>query len=1020
MAAGVSGQFTFLFGDWGAAAGSLTASGQMDAFAAQVDNSLAGLAATGAQLAERGAQSFAAIWQLGASGEDEPGLAEHATQAANFAMLMRDSLASFGAEGYNPLRLALATGTARVDGGESSGPLASNGADFGRRMLAVIPDGGVAVDQATFALVHGGLNFRPLAQLPLRGLPEPVDVYRLVGPKSIHYRIQQPGLEGVTTRLVGRELEWKRLREAYEATTDDRENHLVTIAGEAGLGKTRLLVEAERWRDLIPDATRLFRAHAAPETYQQPYGLLRRVLMNRFGIQESDSEDEAMQKLQAGLERFMGPGRLEDAQRIAMLIGLPCSGCPKPDDGAAAGLLEQQALNSLAEFFRDVDAQTPRGVIALHLEDVQWADDKSLDAVLWLLQKRERGRIIVVCLASPELLERRPRWGLEVKNSIRIDLYPLAVRDARRLVREALQKASNLPDALVDWVVERSGGNPLYIEELVRVLTSSGVVVRGEESQPWTVDLSRLAQVRVPDTLTGLLQTQLAGLPLAQRTVLQRGAVFGRFFWDHALTALEAGDGLSVQMAPTMNALVRRNLVYRQERSAYAGMQEYTFLSSLVQDAAILSIPPETLRRYHALAGEWLEGLGGELQGPAARIAGHFQRAGQDGRAVKYLALAADEARRHNAYEQARQFLLQAVEAAPETPESPDQPGKAALSARLGETLIWQGEGAQALPYLEAGLELARRAGDVYEMAELLGRLGWAAYYTGDLTRATTWLDEAVGCARQSGNLPALALALRQLGNVTSERGDYSAAKAHYRESLAICREIGDLPGVSLALNNLGLAAIETGDFTQARLDLQQSIASAEGRGDQMGIALGLGNLGIAEYLSGEPQMARGHLQQSIDVSRTAGSQLLAAESLIWRALAEADIAAQQAFFGMETDAFPELAKRAGLAAGSAAGSLREGLAVAEATNQTPLVLGALAGFAWLHARGGEAERAVELLALVSENPALDHLLRVRVARPLLERLVRELPPQTFGQAWARGQGLALEAALARYREPGR
>ena len=982
---------TVLYGDWSEFVQSPENGDRLEDFQRELDQHISTISAAGGSLKLRQPFSFMVFWST------EEALENEAENAVRFALKLRDFSQAFMSTNVLPLKLVLATGEVQFlpagDASKSEVVYKGDAIDLCRRVPALIPDGGVAIGEDTLRRVEGIFSIRPLAQIPVLGKSEPVAIYRVLFEKAIQFRIVQHGVEGSTTRLIGRELEVKQFRDAYEITSDERENHLITVIGEAGTGKSRLLLEVERWRDLIADSTRLFRAQASPDMLQQPYSLLRRILMVRFGVQDGDPDLEAFEKTLKGVESFMGAGNLEAAQRLAQLVGLPCPECPQPEDSGSVALFEQRALESLSAFFRAVDAATGKGVISLHLEDMHWADDKSLDALLWLMRKNTRNRLIMVVLARPELLDRRPRWGLDQTNSIRMDLHTLTARDARKLVREVLQKVEELPDSLLDWIVERSGGNPLYIEELVRSLIATGVVQKVEDGQLWQVDLSRLDEVRIPDTLTGLLQIQLANLPVMQRVALQRASVIGRSFWDAALTALDTADDYTVQLMPTLTGLTRRNLIFRQERSSFAGMQEYAFVNNLLYSEAYHSIPEANRRSYHRLAAEWLQKTSGETPAMAARIADHFDRAGEGTRAVRYLALAAEEAHRLNAFGQMRQFLRRAVNFAEESPSFPETPDRATLLYRLGEMMILIGEASQAIPYLQEGLSVARKLQNKGVMAEALGRLGWAAYYSGDFPQASKWLEEGIVCARESENQPALLLCLRQLGNVVSANNDYILARELYKESLQLARGLGDQSGVTSALNNLGLAGILTGEYAQAHQYLEETIQLAEQRGDRMSVALALGNLGIADHFAGDNERALDDLKRAIDLSRSIGSQLVVAESSIWS--------------GICLTSMGDLS--------SAETQLREGLRVSVKTEQTTLALGALVGFANLAAQQGDPEQAVKLLALTMENPAVDDLIRGLVATPLLDKLHAELSPQAFGLAWAHGLSLKPDEVMQSY-----
>jgi predicted ATPase len=216
------------------------------------------------------------------------------------------------------------------------------------------------------------------------------------------------------------------------------------------------------------------------------------------------------------------------------------------------------------------------------LADVQWADESSLEAISGLVRQNQGLPLLVVCLARPELYERRPAWGSGEAFHLRLDLRPLSRRESRRLVGEILQRMEEIPDALRDLIVERAEGNPFYIEELIRVLIEDRVIVK--EEPVWRVELERLSGVRVPPTLTGLIQARLDGLFPAERAALQRAAVVGRVFWDSAVRALGAADALTVDIAAALRTLAERHFVHVREEPAFVEVREYVFDSNILRD----------------------------------------------------------------------------------------------------------------------------------------------------------------------------------------------------------------------------------------------------------------------------------------------------------------------------------------------------------------------------------------------------------------------------------------------------
>jgi ABC-type oligopeptide transport system substrate-binding subunit len=317
-------------------------------------------------------------------------------------------------------------------------------------------------------------------------------------------------------------------------------------------------------------------------------------------------------------------------------------------------------LSYLVEYFTSLASQD---AVLMLLEDLHWADDSSLDVLNHLALALTDQALMIAGTARPALFERRPHWGEGQTFHDRLPLRPLTKRNTRRLLEEILQKVADVPDTLSNLVVEGAEGNPFFVEELVKMLVEDGVIVKAEEK--WEVEPTRLTEVRVPSTLTGVLQARLDRLPLQDRTILQQASVVGRLFWDRAVAHISeaAEEGIEeAEVLNTLTALRGREMVFQRETTAIAGAQEYIFKHAVLREVTYESLLKRLRKVYHGLVADWLMEQAGERAGEyTGLIADHLELAGRSPEAIEYLLEAGDRARRLYAHQEAIQAYERAL-----------------------------------------------------------------------------------------------------------------------------------------------------------------------------------------------------------------------------------------------------------------------------------------------------------------------------------------------------------------------
>jgi serine/threonine protein kinase/predicted ATPase len=932
-----------------------------------------------------------ALWGRARISEDDP---ERAIRAG---LRMRDAVTdearallgkSWEPTEENPLPFSagIATGPVLLERSADTGTYTASGATItlaGRIQDAAEP-GAILVAHDTFTLVRGVFTFHPHEAIRIRGRKEPLDVYAVAGVKQRAFRQKARGIEGVETKMIGREIELRLLQEALTLTLEDGETQVVTVVGEAGVGKSRLLFEFSTWSDLIEQQFWLFEARATQPSMLQPYSLTRDLFSFRFQILDSDPLDVVHRKFVEGVASFLGENTQDKAELMGQVVGFDFTSRPVVAEALKdADAFRQRALALLGEFFTAATRMHP---VVIHIEDIHWADDRSLDLINNLVRENARLPLFVMCLARPSLYERRPLWGEGQRFHERIQLEPLSQLSSRRLVRELLKKMNEVPTELRDLIVERADGNPFYIEELIKALIDDGVIVKGDEA--WAVDRTRLSGVRIPPTLTGVLQSRLDSLPVILQQLLQRVSVMGRVFWDAAAIYLcrEAMLG-EEEVRGSLEDLRQREMILRREESGFAGTVEYVFRHAILRDVTYGTLSPRQRRALHKLAAEWLLEMGGARVGEhVLLVAAHYEQAGEPVLAAEQLRRAGEHATRVGAHEEALTTLLRAREL---VQSKEHRLARFEIDLTLGELHSNDGRLDEGRQLIEAMLPEVRDSGNTRVLARALGLLGRFAMWQDDRATALRHLEEALSLSRALGDERALIFILRQMGNLSE---DPAAARILIEESIAFARRIGDRQGEGYGLNSLANALVFAGEMPQALELYEQALRIVRELGERTMETAIVGNMGAGHVQTGDLERAEPRLKEALTLSRQLGdamTQANAHENLAWYHI----VAGQDA---------------------NARSHLREALSHYRNAGVLPSWL--LILMAVVEARAGQRTRALEWVGLArSSASAFESQIRTYSNKHLPE-ILGDLPESQAREAFDRGAALNLEQVMEEWR----
>ena len=694
--------------------------------------------------------------------------------------------------------------------------------------------GEMLLGAAAHRLALGHVETEELGPVELKGIDRPVWAWRAV------CAVDGTPVPRSAAPFVGRAAEFELLGNTYGRVLRDGRAHLVTIYGEAGVGKSRLVRE---FLEGLEGATILM-GRCLPYGEGITYWPVAEMVKSAAGIADDDPVKDAVDKLRAACEDEV----------VADLLGL------------ASGVLEaveaERSKQEIAWAVREwVEQLAQTQPVVLMFEDIHWGEDPLLELVEHLAERVRGAPLLLLCLARPELLEDRPAWGGGRMRSAAIELDPLDTTESAELA-DALLGGTDLAAAVRALLLEKAGGNPLFLEETIRMLVEEG----GDG-----------AVQRIPDTVQALIAARIDRLPFTEKALPQRAAVIGRIFWPGAVAHL-AGEIGDVEAG--IEALLRRQLVLRDVRSSISGETAYRFKHVLIREVAYGGLSKSARAELHTRFAGWLEErAGGELLEIRAYHLDQacLLRAELDGApppelahdAAKALERAGARALGRDAHRSARRLYLRALELEPTL----SRRYKAARAAwRLTDFPVVRRE-------MEQVLEAAREAGDQEIQGRALTALSEVAVLVdGDVNRGRALIGQALELLEddEMGRFEAL----HALEHVEWSLGDLAAQERITREALEIAQRHGWKAHESEAVNDLA-----NGYMAQLRMDeanhyVAKSLSLAQDSGSIVARGLALRFCGKLHLEKGELESAESSLQQSRSLLAEAGASWLLARTL--------------------------------------------------------------------------------------------------------------------------------------------
>jgi class 3 adenylate cyclase/tetratricopeptide (TPR) repeat protein len=706
---------------------------------------------------------------------------DDALRAVRAAHDMRDALDALNGElqSRHGFRIEARTGvnTGEILAGDArpDAPLSADAANTAARLQQAAGPGEILLGEATLRLVRDAVTVEPVGHLKLKGKAQPLPAWRLVdvapeGP-GIARRLDSP--------IVGREAELDLLRRTFDRAVEAQACRLVTVVAAPGVGKSRLAAEFTKW---LTGRAQVFRGRCLPYGDGITYWPVAEVAREAAGIAEEDPAELATSRIAALVANPEESATV--AARLGSILGLIDEAAPT-----------QEAFWAVRRLLENIAEQGPVVVV---FDDIHWGEPTFLDLIEYLAGRSSGAPILLLCLARPELNDARPAWGAMVVGAESIRLDPLTDVQSEELIENLLGRAP-LDEGARARIRNTAEGNPLFVEEILRMLVDQGLLRRVDGR--WVAE-GGLTRIDIPPTLGSLLAARLERLSWEERAVIQRAAVVGKVFWWGAVVELSP-EHERPGVGGHLQALVRRELI-RPEPSRFAAEDAFRFSHILVRDAAYAGTTKAARAELHERFSAWLERR-------AARRPAEFDEV------VGYH------------LEQAHRYRTE-LGLDGETPR---------LAARAAERLASAGSRALERIDIHAAITLLSRAASLMQggdpaRVELLIDLTEALTEGGQVDRARETIRGAAAEADDLADerLATLVLLGQWYIKATEGPGDVGQAEVDGLRAVEVFRRHGDDRGLARAWALVGKARWWTGRSGAAEKALDQARRHARAAGD--------------------------------------------------------------------------------------------------------------------------------------------------------------------------------------------
>jgi tetratricopeptide (TPR) repeat protein len=707
--------------------------------------------------------------------------------------------------------------------------------------------------------------------------------------------LQHSGVRGIRAPMVGRAAQLAALQEVVAKATDFAAPQLVSVIGNQGTGKSRLIAEfALTLQNSKGEPTRCFHGRARKVERASERGVaITSLLRDRFGLRDNDDGNRT--RFVDELRAIVGAEQLaEMSYLLGGLVGLDF-----PPSSFLRVITEhpkQKADLVRTALLRLFELDAKQGAMVLVLDDMHLADDETLNMVSDIALNLGGSPVVLLVAARPELLVRSSQWGraeADIEHT-RIDVRNLDTDDAETLFRSYLSKCAEVPEQLAVEAVEQTGGNPMFIEQLVRLMHDNGTI--DSRAAVWRLDAGRAAATELPISIDEAIEARVAALEGEERDLLERAAVFGNVFWLSAVIAMtrprhdgpkrrplefewDGGEPIRRRLSDLISILAERDylLLLDQDDSSIVGDVEIVFKHNLERELIIRSTEPSHLAALHLSAAQWLEAkISGKTEEQLEFLAGLYERGGERRRAAQCYIAGGDKARSRYSPNEARSLYERAIVMLSDN----EAPLRLDVLHNLGDVLEQAGRSDEAMQRFAEMLELAWQFDNFGKAGAAYTRLGRGLRRVGRYDNAMEYLRRAQELFVAARDDRGVGTALDDMGRVHWLLGAFGQALDYHRQALTIRRALGDRRSIALSLANIGRVHHDSGNFKAAIAQFREALDLRRDIGDMVGVVQSLGDLAGVHIADGHPRLAADLLREARTLAKETGDKLALAEVL--------------------------------------------------------------------------------------------------------------------------------------------